>query len=134
MLDFAEQTGSGIVIMVWSFLIMKRSNKYTKLDIFQSHLGFGREEPNQSRQIYSCPTVLWYYMHQTTSSHCPLANLQFLLATACLSISKSEAPSCLLLWPSCYPANMSAVLLLLEIGTPSICPPAQAPLFCSGGA
>ena len=28
MLDFAEQTGSGIVIMVWSFLSMQQITKY----------------------------------------------------------------------------------------------------------
>jgi hypothetical protein len=29
MLDFAEQTGSGIVIVVWSFLTITRLNAYT---------------------------------------------------------------------------------------------------------
>jgi hypothetical protein len=29
MLDFAEQTGSGIVIMVWSFLTIRFSKTYT---------------------------------------------------------------------------------------------------------
>ena len=80
MLNFAEQTGSGAVMLVWSFLIFLNALNYLYPAVLHVARSFDaslfRERPQEEREqcddhgAFSCYNRPKTYNTTTTSKHC----------------------------------------------------------------